>query len=114
MTPEMSRKRTTHLISAHESGIKLEKAQQWKIPVVSIEWLHATARAGAIQPVEAYQKALVRVGEPQSSPQASYNCLPRIQVVKPLQRHLPQNAQGSLPPTRFKAQSSWSRRACLT
>lgn len=78
----MSRKRTTHLISAHESGIKLEKAQQWGIPVIGLEWLHATARSGVIQPVAEFAKVAARVGESQVCREAQFLTRYQMQLAR--------------------------------
>ncbi|KAF8628551.1 hypothetical protein AX15_003819 [Amanita polypyramis BW_CC] len=47
-------RRTTHLLCPSGTGLKYEKAREWGIPVVSVEWLAAIARMGSILPVSEY------------------------------------------------------------
>lgn len=50
VTEHLSRK-NTHLICPSGSGPKYLKAQEWQIPVVSLEWLYEIVRSGEIQNV---------------------------------------------------------------
>ena len=41
-------RRTTHLLCPSREGKKFEKAPEWGIEVVGMEWLHAVAREGRV------------------------------------------------------------------
>lgn len=53
MTEQLSR-RNTHLICPCGSGPKFNKAQEWQIPTISLQWLYATVKAGEIQGIFDY------------------------------------------------------------
>jgi hypothetical protein len=72
----LSKTKTTHLVSAQSSGIKMIKATEWKIPTVSREWMYAMARTGTLEPIDPYILTLEPEGStgPSSTvPQPSTN-----------------------------------------
>lgn len=44
-------RRTTHLLCPSREGKKFEKAPEWGIDVVGMDWLHAVAREGRVPKV---------------------------------------------------------------
>ncbi|KIJ62945.1 hypothetical protein HYDPIDRAFT_93593 [Hydnomerulius pinastri MD-312] len=54
LAPTFSRK-STHLLCPSGTGAKFEKALEWRIPVVTMEWLEGMARDGCIPNVNQYQ-----------------------------------------------------------
>ena len=56
-------RRTTHLLCPSREGKKFEKAPEWGIEVVGMEWLHAVAREGRV-PGKAVGSASGKVSAP--------------------------------------------------
>ncbi|KAH8118085.1 hypothetical protein DFH11DRAFT_1851073 [Phellopilus nigrolimitatus] len=53
VTDQLSR-RNTHLLCPCGLGPKFAKAQEWHIPVVDLQWLYTTVKAGEVQGVSDY------------------------------------------------------------
>ncbi|KAI0079135.1 hypothetical protein K474DRAFT_1696562, partial [Panus rudis PR-1116 ss-1] len=53
IAPNFSR-RTTHLLCPSRNGLKYEKAQEWRIPVVGMEWIEEMVRIGSVPVVEGF------------------------------------------------------------
>ena len=53
-------RRSTHLLCPTGNGAKFDKALEWRIPVVSMEWLNYMARVGAIPDVREYLVAVLK------------------------------------------------------
>ncbi|KZP22630.1 hypothetical protein FIBSPDRAFT_787042 [Athelia psychrophila] len=60
IAPNFSR-RSTHLLCPSGTGAKFEKAREWHIPVVHMEWLAAMARTGDVGPAAYYGVGAVEV-----------------------------------------------------
>ena len=60
-------RRTTHLLCPSREGKKFEKAPEWGIEVVGMEWLHAVAREGRV-PGKAAGSASGKVPAPVQAP----------------------------------------------
>lgn len=48
------RRKVTHLVAASPSGAKFEKAQQWGIPAVSVEWISGSIQSLSLLPCGDY------------------------------------------------------------
>ncbi|EJD06504.1 uncharacterized protein FOMMEDRAFT_165286 [Fomitiporia mediterranea MF3/22] len=53
VTDQLS-KRNTHLICPCGTGAKFDKAQEWRIPILNLQWLYATVKTGTMQEVKDY------------------------------------------------------------
>ncbi|KAJ6473241.1 hypothetical protein C8R45DRAFT_409750 [Mycena sanguinolenta] len=53
LAPAFSR-HATHLLCPGGTGPKCDKARQWGVPVVNMDWLAEMARTGAVPPVDAF------------------------------------------------------------
>lgn len=51
LAPGFSRK-STHLLCPAGTGAKVDKAREWGVPVVGMEWLEGIARSGVVPPVQ--------------------------------------------------------------
>ncbi|KDR78628.1 hypothetical protein GALMADRAFT_223890 [Galerina marginata CBS 339.88] len=52
--PPVFTRRATHLLCPSGTGLKFEKAQEWGVPVINMQWLGAMASSGVIPPVHEY------------------------------------------------------------
>lgn len=53
LAPFFSR-RSTHLLCPSGTGAKFDKACEWRLPVINMDWLAQTAKTGIIPPVQEY------------------------------------------------------------
>lgn len=51
----LSKARTTHLVSARDRGVKVVRAEECHIPVVTAAWLYDMAKSGSISSVESFR-----------------------------------------------------------
>lgn len=47
-TESFAKRVNTHLLCPSRSGLKYDKALQWKVPVVDMDWLYTIAKEGRI------------------------------------------------------------------
>ena len=57
-------RRATHLLCPSGTGLKFEKACQWGIPVVNVQWLVKIAESGQIPGLERQPTIIVPEGDP--------------------------------------------------
>jgi hypothetical protein len=62
LSPTFSR-RATHLLCPSGAGLKFEKACQWGIPVVTLDWLVKMAETGQVPGLEGFLVSAPRRGD---------------------------------------------------
>ena len=66
--PGFSKSKTTALVSGRNYGLKVNKAVEWNLPIVTAEWLYSMARSGQLEPLSGY--AITPEPEPEGDTEA--------------------------------------------